>query len=41
MPSKELSSEETKTFLKSDKAEENIASEPSDVYSKPISVFSF
>jgi len=38
MPSKELSSEETKTFLKSDKAEENIASEPSDVYSKPISV---
>ena len=38
VPSKELSSEETKTFLKSDKSEENIASEPSDVYSKPISV---
>ena len=38
VPSKELSSEETKTFLKSDKTEENIASEPNDVYSKPISV---
>lgn len=37
-PSKELSSEETKTFLKSDKSKENIASKPSDVYSKPISV---
>ncbi len=38
VPSKELSSEETKTFLKSDKSKENIASKPSDVYSKPISV---
>lgn len=38
IPSEELISEETKTFLKLDKTEENIASEPSDVYSKPISV---
>ncbi|MBD0831650.1 hypothetical protein [Aestuariibaculum sediminum] len=38
VPSKELSSEGAETFLKSDKTEENIASEPSDVYSKPISV---
>tara|TARA_B110000238_G_scaffold37481_1_gene39405 strand:+ start:1228 stop:3096 length:1869 start_codon:yes stop_codon:yes gene_type:complete len=38
VPSKELSLEENKTFLKSDKSEKNIVSEPSDVYSKPISV---